>query len=137
GTSYQANGWIWSVIGRKVGYGGFSHPVIVIRSNRDVYAEQPSEFALTGDIGTFTVSRFPRTGTWRLAMPYGMWHGEDVCNMAFLDGSARSIKMTPGGFGAGYSVWFEKNKHLPTCKLHPTSTMYTHPGYEDDESESQ
>ncbi len=128
GTSYRANEWIWAKVGSKVGFDAWSEGHSgMTRRNRPEFAEDPSTFTLTGDLGTYLVGRYPYEHNARLGKISGEWHGRDRCNMAFLDGSARTIHMQPGGYGPGYSFWFERRLHIPSilyASEFPSSLWY-------------
>ncbi len=95
GTSYRANDWIWAPVGNPRGFHRNGRDFqATTGSNRPHDVAEPSGFILTGDWGTLVVGRLRKDR--RIGFDFGWWHGEDVCNMAYFDGSARRTHMTPG-----------------------------------------
>mgnify|MGYP001212993179 CR=1 FL=1 len=95
GTSYRANEWIWTVVGKRgwqLGVPGYNQT----ESNTPEMAADPSKFVLVGDFGPFLAGRYSVQARTAAGVVYAWWHGEEVCTMSFLDGSVRRLRMTPG-----------------------------------------
>ncbi|RMH30391.1 MAG: type II secretion system protein, partial [Planctomycetota bacterium] len=115
GTSYRANDWIWAEIGYPFGYlhEGRSNDLYTHATdrNRHVDAEDPSRFVITGDWGSMLMGRIPAADRDRSTLAYGWWHGVDIDNIAFLDGSARRTRYEAGQAAtAAYSFYFDPDR---------------------------
>jgi prepilin-type N-terminal cleavage/methylation domain-containing protein len=94
GTSYTANDWAYTVVGAK---GQTPPPTFNITANNSrVMAVAHDKFPLVGDTGSFIAGRTTIQGRAAANFAYGWWHGEQVCQMAMLDGSARAYTLEIG-----------------------------------------
>jgi len=138
GTSYRANDWIWTRSGSKKGQSrpddlpqGAPNPNIVLH-NSQFQATQPSNFILVGDYGPFLIGRSAIEA--RPGIVYGWWHGEMICNMAFLDGSARRIHMQPGtAYANNYTFYFDPERHKPWSWVYAMNRLGSLDEPQDDE----
>lgn len=129
GSSYTANEWIWVKPGSRDGFGGvtripdsslFAEGFTSRNSMVDV--TDPSRFIVVGDAGPFYAGRmgddrfytiYKDGRAFRGSWYYSWWHGNQRGQMAFLDGSARGLEMTPKrGSTGSYMWWMNPNKHL-------------------------
>ena len=131
GNSYRANDWIWAKIGRIYGTLNFvnrSRPVYVA-NNRPEWATRPSHFVLNGDHGPFLMMRWDeasRRNAW--GVQYGWWHGDERCNLAFLDGSARNVASAPGDATTReWSFWMDEAAHRPRSFVWTENSLGTPP----------
>ncbi len=94
GTSYWANEWSWMLIGKR----GMvpPSPYGQTETNTPAMAVAPDKFPLVGDTGSWVSGRTTVEARVATNFAYAWWHGEQVCQMAMLDGSARRFVMTPG-----------------------------------------
>jgi len=95
GTSYRANEWIWTVVG-KIGWQAGAPNYNQTKDNTPEMAVDPSRFVLVGDFGPFLAGRYSVQARSAVGVVYAWWHGEETSTMAFLDGSVRRLRMTPG-----------------------------------------
>jgi prepilin-type N-terminal cleavage/methylation domain-containing protein len=130
GTSYMANQWIWIVPGSTEAFGStlaemknrFQSPWFTDKNSR-ARVSNPSLFVLVGDASRFELDRLnkkqmiaPVYKGGRLYMDtlwmHGKWHFENN-NMAFLDGSARAVKIQADrGITGSYTWWMRPGKHF-------------------------
>lgn len=129
GTSYMANDWIWVKPGSRIGYGGLirsndpeRQPPGFTTKNSMASVTDPSRFILVGDAGPFEAGRMGKERFYRIyangrafdgSWAYSWWHGYQRGQMAFLDGSARAVEITPNrGSTGSYMWWMNPGKHL-------------------------
>lgn len=131
GNSYRCNEWMWAKVGDPDGFTSRTNGVVV--NNGPINVKYPERFVLVGDCGPFLAGRYDpskRLGTQLPAqyegilptpggVVFGWWHGFEVCNMAFMDGSARRIKMTPGTAATNeYTFWLDPDQHGPESSVY-------------------
>ncbi|MBL0922595.1 MAG: hypothetical protein IBJ10_10780, partial [Phycisphaerales bacterium] len=95
GTSYRANEWMWTIVG-KIGWQLSAPNYNQTKSNRPEMAHDPGKFILVGDFGPFLAGRYSVAARPATGVVYSWWHGEETSTFAFLDGSVRRLRMTPG-----------------------------------------
>ncbi len=108
GTSYEANDWMYCVVGKNR-WRGDDGPATNYTTRQAPYhiRVSASRFVILGDIGQMTSARTSRAGRESGNYPTGWWHGDEVANLAFLDGSARSLK-TNAPFGPSFSFYADE-----------------------------
>jgi prepilin-type N-terminal cleavage/methylation domain-containing protein len=114
GTSYRANDWQYCVPGSEKGIGGPPMPGPNHRANQgpDDVRTTPSRFVLVCDTGQDRAGRYDQRRREAYNIITGWWHGYEVGNMLFLDGSARREEMgditTPT-----YTFYMDPDAHGP------------------------
>lgn len=92
GTSYEANDWMYCLPGSNEGVLVRGFPE---RSNFAWWLGPqhlrvgPSRFVILGDAGAMCAGRYPQTYLLSQPTRHGWWHGTQISNFAFLDGSVR------------------------------------------------
>lgn len=115
GNSYGCNDWVWAEVGSIDGAGGASLQGRHWKHDLPLGAIiHPGMTLMLGDVaplsaGPFTPAQQVQAGSW-----IGWWHGVDECNAAFWDGSAKRVRMKPGGYTNEYWLWLQPDMHDPT-----------------------
>jgi prepilin-type N-terminal cleavage/methylation domain-containing protein len=92
GNSYNSNDWCYVDPQSMFGVGANDRYFRTDIGPDDVIAS-PSRFILVCDAGQWSAGRFPREQRLLFNKVYGWWHGYEIGNMTFLDGSARREQM--------------------------------------------
>ncbi len=115
GNSYAANGWMYCTPGSEEGTGGPPNPGPNFRTDLgpDDVETVPSRFILVCDLGPNWVGRYPlrKRVAWNIV--HGWWHGYEVGNMTFLDGSARREAMPGEVTTQSYTFYMAPERHGP------------------------
>ncbi len=94
GNSYGANGWMYCTPGSDNGIGQYPDlPNFRTDLGPDDVECIPSRFVMVCDLGPNWPGRYPVERRQFTNIVYGWWHGYEIGNMTFLDGSARAEKM--------------------------------------------
>lgn len=115
GNSYGSNDWVWAEIGSIDGAGGASQAGRHWKHDLPLGAIiNPGMTLMLGDVpalhaGPLTPSQQIEIGAW-----IGWWHGLNETNAAFWDGSAKRVRMKPGGYTNEYWLWLQPQLHDPT-----------------------
>lgn len=111
GNSYYANDWMWCNIGSPDGAG----PAQARRWNHwlkpDTAIDNPAMTITIGDAGALDAGALTDEALTQVEARLGWWHGERECTVGMWDGSGKSITMTPGGYGQGYRMWLQPDRH--------------------------
>jgi prepilin-type N-terminal cleavage/methylation domain-containing protein/prepilin-type processing-associated H-X9-DG protein len=111
GNSYWANDWMWCNIGSADGAGPSSLRKWNHTLRADAAITHPSLTVTIGDAGSLDAGALTDEALDDVDAILGWWHGERVCNVGMWDGSAKRLEMTPGGYGTGYRLWLQPDKH--------------------------
>ncbi|MHC4975915.1 MAG: type II secretion system protein [Planctomycetota bacterium] len=130
GTSYMANQWLWIQPGSTVAFGAsisqmknrFQSPAFTTRNSR-ASVTNPSLFVILGDASRWELGRLNEEERFAPLFLGGKLHRDtlwmhsdwhfDKNNMAFLDGSARSIRIEADrGITGSYTWWMNPDKHF-------------------------
>jgi prepilin-type N-terminal cleavage/methylation domain-containing protein len=112
GNSYAANDWMYCQPGATQGWGGTppDAPYFRLDLGPDDVRVAPSRFVLVCDWGSYWAGRYDQQGRINRDLIYGWWHGYEIGQMTFLDGSARRHEM-----GAvttqDYTFYLDPGKH--------------------------
>ncbi|MFG0258185.1 MAG: type II secretion system protein [Phycisphaerales bacterium JB043] len=131
GTSYKANQWIWIEPGSTFGYGPardaqvnrFNEQSKFTSLNSRASVTNPSLFILLGDASRWEHDRLPEEKRRYTIFVEGKAHTDtswshsdwhfDKNNMAFLDGSARAVRIEANkGITGSYTWWMNPDKHF-------------------------
>ncbi len=94
GSSYAANDWMYCTPGARQGWGHqWPSPTFRTDLGPDNVQVTPSRFILVSDWGSFYAGRYELQDRVDRNLIYGWWHGYEIGNMTFLDGSARRHEM--------------------------------------------
>jgi prepilin-type N-terminal cleavage/methylation domain-containing protein len=95
GNSYAANDWMFCRPGSRQGWGHGDWPSPMLRTDLgpDDVRVAPNRFILFSDWGSFWAGRYDQEGREDRDLIYGWWHGYEIGQMTFLDGSARRHEM--------------------------------------------
>lgn len=97
GTSYEANEWMYCRAGAVNGFGfapaGAPYPNFRWRQSAEHIAVAPSSFVLLGDIGAMTAGRIGEAQRQNRDEFCAWWHGFEVGQLGFADGSVRLARM--------------------------------------------
>ncbi len=112
GTSYSANAWMYCVAGASAGWGRGSPRPPLYRENQGPQhvVVETSRFIVLGDSGTMGAGLYSREGQVARNILHGWWHGEDVGQMGFLDGSARHERVGARVTDT-YSYFMDPSRH--------------------------
>ncbi|MGH7244734.1 MAG: type II secretion system protein [Phycisphaerales bacterium] len=113
GTSYDANDWMYCRPGSRTGIEVRDHDKL---SNFAWWlgpqhlVTLPSRFVVLGDSGVMIAGRYPLDYIRQTPKRSGWWHGVQVGNLAFFDGS---VRLTPMGevTTERYSFYMDEGKH--------------------------
>ncbi|MBL8887767.1 MAG: type II secretion system protein [Phycisphaerales bacterium] len=113
GTSYDANDWMYCLPGSRT---GLEVPECPEQSNFAWWLgpqhlmTTPSRFVVLGDSGVMIAGRYPLDYIRQTPKRSGWWHGVQVGNLAFFDGS---VRLTPMGevTTERYSFYMDEGKH--------------------------
>jgi prepilin-type N-terminal cleavage/methylation domain-containing protein len=113
GNSYAMNGWTHCTPGAP-NTGGPPHPGPHYRTDLgpDDVRTAPSRFVLVCDAGPNWAGRCSETERWAWDVVYGWWHGDEIGQMTFLDGSARSERMI-GAKAPTYTFYMDPEAYGP------------------------
>ncbi len=115
GNSYGSNDWVWAEVGSIDGAGAPSQMGRHWKHDLPLGAIiNPGMTVMIGDVpalhsGPLTPEQQVAVGSW-----VGWWHGVNETNAAFWDGSAKRIRMRPGGYTNEYWLWLQPQMHDPT-----------------------
>jgi prepilin-type N-terminal cleavage/methylation domain-containing protein len=114
GNSYAANGWMYCEPGSNDGIGRYPEfPKFRTDLGPDDVECVPSRFVTVCDLGPNWAGRFPLERRKAYNLVHGWWHGYEIGNMAFLDGSARAEQMPGEVTTQRYTFYMAPNRHSP------------------------
>ncbi len=112
GTSYSANDWLYCTPGSQVGWNVPGWTTYRENLGPNHVETSASRLVLLGDFGGHYAGRYTQEEREQWNVQHGWWHGHEVCNLMFLDGSARREQMgaptTPT-----YTIYLAPDKHGP------------------------
>ncbi len=112
GNSYAANGWMYAQPGSRIGIGHTpDYPYFRTDLGPDDVECVPSKFVIVCDLGPNWVGRYPLEQRIRNNIVHGWWHGYEIGNMAFLDGSARREQMPGEVTTQSYTFYMAPDRH--------------------------
>lgn len=115
GNSYSSNDWVWAEVGAIDGAGAPSLQGRKWKHNLPLGAIiNPGMTLMLADFpplhaGPLTEVQQVQIGAW-----IGWWHGLNESVASFWDGSAKRIRMRPGGYTNEYWLWLQPALHDPT-----------------------
>ncbi|MBS0188423.1 MAG: type II secretion system protein [Planctomycetes bacterium] len=113
GTSYDANDWLYCRAGARMGLeveGDDKASNFIWWQGPQHVVTTPSRLVMLGDSGVMLAGRYPIEYLMQTPKRSGWWHGVQIGNLTFLDGSVRRERMGEVTT-ATYTFYLDESKH--------------------------